>query len=255
MKLGMDYIVFGEGEKKFVIIPGLSVHSIMSFADAVEEAYKDFSEDYTVYLFDRPKELADNATIREMAEAAAAAMKALNIENAYIFGASQGGMIAQYIAIDHPKLVRRLILGSTLSRPNDTFRKAVNEWIQLAEHKEEEGLVERFVEDVYSAKTLELYRDILISANLGIKDAEYERFIILAKSCLAFDCYEELANIQCPVLVLGSKGDKVVTPEASEKIAKVLNCEIYLYDDCYGHGVYDEALDYKQRCKDFFEKY
>lgn len=56
MKLGMDYIVFGEGEKKFVIIPGLSVHSIMSFADAVEEAYKDFSEDYTVYLFDRPKE-------------------------------------------------------------------------------------------------------------------------------------------------------------------------------------------------------
>ena len=125
----------------------------------------------------------------------------------------------------------------------------------MAEHKEEEGLVERFVEDVYSAKTLELYRDILISANLGIKDAEYERFIILAKSCLTFDCYEELANIQCPVLVLGSKGDKVVTPEASEKIAKVLNCEIYLYDDYYGHGVYDEALDYKQRCKDFFEKY
>ncbi len=250
----MDYMVFGKGENKFVIIPGLSVHSVMGLADSVAEAYKNFSDNYTVYLFDRPKELKDDITIRELAEDTAAAMKALNIENAYVFGASQGGMIAQYLAIDHPELVCKMVLGSTLSKMNDTFEKVGNKWIQLAENRDEKGLIEAFVDDVYSKNTLELYRDTLISSNLGITEDEYERFIKLAKSCLTFDCYNELSAIQCPVLVIGCEGDNVVTAEASKEIAKALNCEIYLYDDSYGHGVYDEAADYKQRCMDFFEE-
>ena len=42
------------------------------------------------------------------------------------------------------------------------------------------------------------------------------------------------------------------TSLGSQEIADKLNCEIYLYDTNYGHGVYDEAADYKQRYLDFF---
>lgn len=248
----MDYMVFGNGEKKFVILPGLSVHSVMGLADSVAEAYQDFAKEYTVYLFDRPKEIAEDVTIQELADETAAAMQALHIANADILGVSQGGMIAQYLAIDHPELVNRMVLGSTLSRPNDTFTQIVNEWIQLAGDKDEEGLLGSFVDAVYSAGTLEAYRDILISSNRGITDAEYERFLRLAKACLTFDCYDELSKITCPVLVLGAEGDTVTTPEGSREIADALQCELYLYDESYGHGVYDEAPDYKQRCMDFF---
>lgn len=250
----MDYIVFGKGEKNFVILPGLSVHSVMGLADSIADAYKCFAEDYTVYLFDRPKVLQEGTTIRDLAAATAEAMKAVGIENAYIFGASQGGMIAQYIAIDYPELVTKMILGSTLSKQNATFETVGNDWLLLAEKKDENGLLERFVDDIYSETTLKAYRDVLISSNAGITDEEYERLVILIKSCVIFDCYEELTSIQCPVLVLGSEGDKVVTAEASKEIAEELNCEIYLYDASYGHGVYDEAPDYKQRCMDFFNQ-
>ncbi len=248
----MDYMVFGNGEKTFVILPGLSVHSVMGLADSVAEAYQDFAKEYTVYLFDRPKEIAEDVTIRELADETAAAMQALHITDADILGVSQGGMIAQYLAIDHPELVGRMVLGSTLSRPNDTFTQIVNEWIQLAGDKDEERLLGSFVDAVYSAGTLEAYRDILISSNRGITDAEYERFLRLAKACLTFDCYDELSKITCPVLVLGAEGDTVTTPEGSREIADALQCELYLYDEGYGHGVYDEAPDYKQRCMDFF---
>lgn len=247
----MDYTTFGNGIKSFVILPGLSVHSVMGLVDLVAEAYKDFAEAYTVYLFDRPKALRDDITIRELADQTAAAMQSLHITNADILGVSQGGMIAQYLAIDHPELVHRMVLGSTLSKPNDTFTQKVNEWIQLAENKDEEGLLASFVDAVYSAGTLEAYRDVLISANRGITDAEYERFIQLAGACLTFDCHNELPQITCPVLVLGSEGDAVATPEGSREIAAALQSEIYLYDRSYGHGVYDEAPDYKQRCLDF----
>ncbi len=248
----MDYITFGNGEKSFVILPGLSVHSVMGSADAIAEAYKDFAEEYTVYLFDRAKDIHDGYTVRDMAGDTAVAMKALGIENADVFGASQGGMIAQYLAIDHPELVHKLILGSTLARPNDGFNSIVDEWISLAEEKQETRLLESFVDSVYSEATLESYRDTLISMNSGISDKEYERFIILAAACKSFDCYDELSNIKCPVLVIGSEGDGVVGADGSRQIAEALGCELYLYDKNYGHGVYDEAPDYRQRCLDFF---
>lgn len=250
----MDYIVFGKGEKTFVIIPGLSVHSVMPLKDSIAEAYKDFTEEYTVYLFDRPKNLEEGCTIEDLAEATSQAMINLGIENADIFGASQGGMIAQYIAIDHPELVHKLILGSTLSKSNETFSTVEQKWVELAENKDEQGLLENFVDVVYSQATLDQYRDTLIESNKGITDEEYARFIILAKSCLTFDCYDKLDQIKCDVLVLGCEGDKVVTVEGSKEIADKLNCEIYIYDDSYGHGVYDEASDYKQRCLDFLSK-
>ena len=247
----MDYIVFGSGGKTFVILPGLSVHSVMGSADAIAEAYKDFAEEYTVYLFDRVKSISDGYSVRDMAADTAKAMKELGIENADVFGASQGGMIAEYLAIDYPGLVHKMILGSTLARPNDGFDNIVDEWISLAEEKQETKLLESFVDSVYSEATLEAYRDTLISMNRNISDEEYERFIILARACKGFDCYDELSGIKCPVLVIGSEGDRVVGAEGSEQIASALGCELYLYGDNYGHGVYDEAPDYRQRCLDF----
>ena len=250
----MDYVKFGNGSKVFVIIPGLSIHSVMGSAEAIKEAYNDFSEEYTVYLFDRAKNISDGYSIEDMAKDTANAMKNLGIEKAYIFGASQGGMIAEYIAIDYPELVEKLVLGSTLSKPNDTANNLINEWITLAKEKDEDGVLNSFVENVYSKNTLDAYKDTLISANKGITDEEYERFIILAKAIETFNCYDKLSKIKCPVLVLGSNGDKVVTPAGSTEIAEAINCDIYMYEDTYGHGVYDEAADYKQRILDFFNK-
>ena len=247
----MDYVVFGSGEKTFVILPGLSVHSVTGSADAIAAAYKDFTSEYTVYLFDRAKDVHEGYTVRDMADDTAAAMTALGIEDADVFGASQGGMIALYLAIDHPELVHKMVLGSTLAKPNDTSRQVVGEWVRLAESGDEAGLLESFADTVYSETTLEAYRDTIISSNTGITDEEFRRFVILAEACGTFDCSDELSSIECPVLVLGSEGDRVVTAEGSRQIAEALSCEIHLYDDSYGHAVYDEAPDYKQRILDF----
>ncbi|MEZ4864937.1 MAG: alpha/beta hydrolase [Caldilineaceae bacterium] len=49
-------------------------------------------------------------TVRDMAEDAVGLLDALAIDQAHIVGASQGGAIAQYVAIDHPERVRSLTL-------------------------------------------------------------------------------------------------------------------------------------------------
>ena len=44
----MDYCTFGKGDRIFVIIPGLSVQSVMGSKDAIEKAYELFGDDFTV---------------------------------------------------------------------------------------------------------------------------------------------------------------------------------------------------------------
>ncbi len=248
----MNYVKFGTGKKNFVIIPGLSVHSVIGLADGIAAAYKDFADEYTLYLFDRAENISDGYTVRMMAADTADAMRACGIENADIFGASQGGMISLYLAADYPELVKSAVIGSSLAAPNENFRKIISEWINLAEKKEERGLIESFVDNVYSPQTLEIYRESLISSNLGITDKEYERFVILARACLTFDCLSELRRIKCPVLVIGAEDDRVTTASGSRELAAALGCECFIYGGGYGHGVYDEAPDYKQRMLGFF---
>ena len=250
----MDYAVFGDGERTFVILPGLSVHSVMGSAEAIAGAYQPFCERYTVYVFDTARDIREGYTVRDMANDTFAAMKSLGISGADIFGASQGGMIALYLAIDHPEMVNRLIIGSSLAEKNDTFTATVEKWKRLANDRDETGLLESFADSVYSQATLDMYRDYIIESNRGITPEEYERFLIQADACGSFDCTGELDRVKCPVLVLGSEGDRIVTADGSRRIAEALGCEIYLYDESYGHGVYDEAPDYKQRCLDFLTK-
>ena len=51
----IGYFSFGRGKKPLVIIPGLSVQSILLFKDIIKKSYKIFSEDFTVYVIDRKK--------------------------------------------------------------------------------------------------------------------------------------------------------------------------------------------------------
>ena len=51
----MDYCKFGHGDKMFVILPGLSVQSVMGAADAIEGSYNTKADEYTTYVFDRIK--------------------------------------------------------------------------------------------------------------------------------------------------------------------------------------------------------
>ena len=89
----MDYFRFGRGEKILVILPGLSVQSVMGSAEAVAEAYQLLTDDFTVYLFDRRNELPPSYSVYEMARDTAEAFRVLGLENVCIFGTSQGGII------------------------------------------------------------------------------------------------------------------------------------------------------------------
>ena len=46
----MDYFCFGRGKETLVIVPGLSVQSVMGSADAVAKQYDLLTDDYTIFV-------------------------------------------------------------------------------------------------------------------------------------------------------------------------------------------------------------
>lgn len=243
----MDYATFNEGERAFVIIPGLSLRSVMLSADVVENRYKEMAKDYSVYLMDYRKYAPLNYTIDKMADDIYTIMRKIGIKSAYIFAVSEGAMIAQCIAIKYPEIVVKLVLGSTLAKTTPRLEKVIGNWILLARQKRTDELVEDMLKNIYSKATFDKYREILLASYENITDYELSQFINVAEGARDFSVIKQLHKINCPVLVLGSMGDKVTTPEGCIQIAEALNCEIYMYDDTYGHGVYDEAEDYISR--------
>jgi len=172
--------------------------------------------------------------------------------NADIFGVSQGGMIAQYLAIDRPDLVNQLVLAVTLSKNNETVERTVNDWIHITEQNNMKRLITDMAEKMYSDIYVKRYKPFMSLLAVLQKPKNVPRFIALAKACLSCKAYDELDKIQCPVFVIGGMQDKVVSGEASLEIAKKLDCEIFMYDDL-GHAAYEEAKDFNQRVYNFLQ--
>ena len=248
-----DYITFGTGQRPLVMIQGLSTRGIKGAALSLAYMYRIFAKDFKVYLFDRRPIVHDGINVRDMAGDIADAMDALGITNAHIFGVSQGGMIAQYLAIDRPDLVGKMVLAVTLSRNNDTVQQVVGSWIQMAQQGAMRQLIEDMAQKMYSPAYVKRYRPFLPLLTLLQKPKDVQRFVILAKACLSCNSYALLDRIQCPVLVLGGTQDGVVTANASREIAEKLECPIFMYEDL-GHAAYEEAKDFNERVYAFLMK-
>lgn len=246
----MDYISFGKGDETLVLLPGLSTRGIKGVALPLAYMYRIFAKRYKVYVFDRKDKIPVAYSVYDMADDTAYVMRKLGIEKADLFGVSQGGMIAQALAVRYPEMVNKLALGATLSKQNETVDAVVRRWIFYAKQGDYQKINKDTFTLMYSDRYLRRYRLLLPVLIKCTKPDDLKKFEILAKACITFDIYDDLDKIKCPVFVLGGKQDKIVTGRASEEIAGKLGCEIYMYENL-GHAAYDEAKDFNRRVYDF----
>ncbi|HCK87948.1 MAG TPA: hypothetical protein DHW39_03965 [Erysipelotrichaceae bacterium] len=248
----MGWFRFGnENGPKVIILPGLSLKSVMGSKDAVIAGYSLLAADYDVYLFDRVRVMPETYDIEAMADDTLRAVKAIGLENVNVMGVSQGAMIGLMMELKDPDAVNSLMLCSASSRIHD--RSALETWKKLAEERNLPALMESFGEYVYTPSFFEQYKDLILASGNGATEQNYKNFITAVEGTLAFDCYDRLKDIHCPSLVIGASEDRVLGVQASYDLAQELHSEIFIYEG-YGHGVYDEAPDYLTHIKQFLDK-
>ena len=249
----MSYASFGHGDRVFIILPGLSdgLATVKGKALLLAKPYSPFFNDFTVYMFSRKDDMPVGYTIRDMAADQATALQQLGIKHAAVMGVSQGGMIAQYLAIEYPDLVDRLVLAVTAPCANPIIKDSVEKWISLAEQNNHRELMIDTAEKSYSEAYLKRYRKFYPLIGAVGKPKSYDRFLVNAKSILHFDVLEEINRIACPTLIIGGDDDKIVGVMASYALhERIAGSKLYVYPGL-GHAAYEEAKDFNQRVFEF----
>jgi len=249
----MYYVSFGKGKKNLVVLPGLSdgLATVKGKALLLAAPYRKFFKDYTVHMFSRKNVMPEGYTIRDMASDQAAVMKALGIVKASVLGVSEGGMVAQYLAIDYPKMVERLILAVTAPYANDVAKNAVSSWIEMAERRDHKSLMVDTAEKMYSKSYLEKNMKWYPLIARLTKPKSYARFYRNAYAILGFDARDELNKISCPTLIIAGDDDKTVGNTAPHELNDLIRgSKLFIYKGL-GHGVYEEAGDFYDKVYQF----
>lgn len=249
----MEYVVFGHGDTPLIILPGLGdgLQTVAGNAFTLSLYYRLFLPEFKVYVFSRKKDMEAGYSIKDMAKDLCIAWDKLGIKRAGVFGVSQGGMIAQRLAIDFPKKVSRLVIGVSTSRQNPTIQTVVGSWIKMAENHDYERLFIDTMEKTFTENRVKRYRLFYpILTRIG-KPKSFDRFLKQADACIQHEAYSELPCIQCPTLVIGGDADKVVGLNSSEEMAEQIpDSKLVLYKGL-GHGTYEEARDFNRQVKSF----
>lgn len=255
-KAEMDYVSFGAGGKHLVLLPGLSdgLATVRGKALLLARPYRPFLEAYTVWMFSRKRPLTAGMSMQDMAADQAAALHALGVGRACVMGVSQGGMIAQCLALAEPELVDQLVLAVTAPRVSEMTRACVLGWMELARQGEHQKLMIDTAEKSYSEAYLQKYRRLYPLLGQVGRPKSYDRFLVNAEAILDFDVLGQLGCLCCPTLILAGEEDKIVGAEASRELhAAIPGSELYIYPGL-GHAAYEEAPDFNERVFRFLEE-
>lgn len=249
----MNYVEFGRGKIPLIILPGLSdgLNTVKGQAINLAFYFRELTRDFRVYVFSRKEELNDGYTTRDMAKDLKTALDQLGLGKGFLMGVSQGGMIAQWFAINYPHMVEKLVITVSASRANDILRNAVSTWAAYAKNNDYKSLMIDTLEKTYSPKKLKTYRLAYpLISRIG-KPKNFDRFLIQANAVLTHDAYHELESIVCPTLIVGGDSDQVVGGEAAKEMVKKIPDNRLITYNGLGHAAYEEAKDFYTQVNDF----
>lgn len=250
----MNYFKFGNGKKNLIIVPGLSIQSVMLFKDGIINQYNIFIDEFTIYVFDRRLNIYNGYNIENMANDLIEAIDYLKLKDLYIISVSQGGMISSLLSLKRPDLIKKLVLVSTTDKVYNNSKNIFNEWINYAKAYNKKDLAKSFLKYVYTKSFVDKYGDMVVAESNAYTKEELDKFIIMASALLNYDISNQISDLKCDTLIVCSKADLVFDYKDSIDLnKKIKNSEIYIYEN-YGHALYDEASDFNDLVYKFFLK-
>jgi len=176
-------------------------------------------------------------------------LDALGIESAHVFGTSMGGMIAQQIALSHPKRVKKLILGCTScggahaigSTPEARSFLFDAERAKLSDEERARSTVpwlwnQDFID--HHPEAVERYVKVTTQYPTPIHG-----YLNQANFMLLHDTYDKLPDLKIPALVLAGNKDRLIPHENSRVLAtRIPSAELVVFERA-GHGFISDTSE------------
>jgi pimeloyl-ACP methyl ester carboxylesterase len=162
-----------------------------------------------------------DGTLAQLAADLASLIKSIGAGSADVAGFSLGGTIAMRMAIDHPELVKRLVLVATSSRVGRTAADWYRRRIEMVEQEDPDlrATLDRDTADVYAEAPSELDAGLFIRRQSTEDPRGYGNACAAMAALNAAPLDPELGSISAPTLIVASELDRHCPPKAAEIIA------------------------------------
>lgn len=218
---GLPYLRLGTGPP-LLVSPGLtSEHANptgrwrrMSLSWAAP-----FADHFTVYLVQRKAGLAEGATLSDVAADYADAIERDLGGPVLLHGTSTGGSVALQLAIDHPQLVRRMVLAAAACRLAPDGRRMQQELARLTKRGDPRGAAAFLLGALAPPLLRQPARGLgwLMGSGFKVDDPSDMLAMIAAED--SFDAEPQLSRVKAPTLVLGGTADPFYTAELFRRTA------------------------------------
>ncbi len=176
-------------------------------------------------------------TIQAMAEDMALFLEQMTAAPAHVVGISMGGAVAQQLALDHPEMVRRLVLVNTAAhlRPRNlsgwlyVLARAVLAFVISPERQAELVAKRLFPRPEQEVLRKNIYQRIVRTNPCAYRSA--------MRSIMRLDLRGRLGELRMPVLVVTGAEDTTVPPPVQEELARGIPGARHVVVEGSGHGI------------------
>ena len=236
---GLPYLAVGQGPP-LVVFSGLSAEHAnpTGLARRFElQTLKPMARHFTVYAVNRKPGLPAGSTIQDLAGHYAEAIAREFPGPVCIEGISTGGSIAQQLAIDHPQLVRRLVLAATACRLSPHGRETQRRFAELTKDGRPRRAYATLGPTLAATAAGGRAFAALMWLFAGSQRADDPSDMLVTVAAEdTFDASPQLHRITAPTLLVAGGRDRFYSPELFRETAeRIPNARLRLYQD-KGHA-------------------
>jgi len=250
---GLPYACFGNGTRNLVVFDGLDFrHKPPSgIMLRMSTGYlRGLTNDYRIYFVSRRPGLPRGYSLKDMSDDYAVMIKNELGGAADIIGVSTGGAIAQYFAIDHPDLVRRLVLVMTGCRQTEQGKELLRKVADLARKRKRRAaysllgtaIIRKGIARHVFKWFMWLLGPLYIPTNPsdGIVEIEADD---------RYDLSDQLNRIKADTLVIGGEEDFFYA--IRETAGRIPNARLVLYPDPGHNAMFARSRQFGKETRAF----
>ncbi len=186
-------------------------------------------------------------TLDRLAGDALALLDTLDVPHVHVVGTSMGGVVAQFLATEHPERIGSLSLHSTWARSRELARVRTESWIRLLDRLEMADFLAHLAPWIWSDRTLttdaERIDAFRASQRKRTESVSKQIYVLQCRASIGVSTIDRLGMVSAPTLVTSGADDILLPPQESQVIHEAIEGSIFhLFAGC-GHASYVEDFE------------
>jgi 3-oxoadipate enol-lactonase len=159
-------------------------------------------------------------TLEQLGQDALALLHVLDLDRVHFVGLSMGGMIGQYLALNHPERLHSLVLCDTAALMPEENQPVWEARIQLAREAGMEALVDETLERWFTPGFMKTRPEQVEVIRTQFLKTSVEGYNACSEAIRRLDYLERLSGIETPTLIMVGEQDLGTPVAASEAMQR-----------------------------------